>query len=68
MIGQDQKRELLEFDKLFGIVSQIKPFFIRNRTYPPLLHGQGAEQDFNRLTVLVVFPTLLLGLVWSDSL
>src|SRR5207244_11600171 len=43
----------LELYKLLGIVSEVEPFLVRNRAYPPLLHGQRAKQNLDGLTVFV---------------
>ena len=44
---------VLELDEFFGEMTQVQPFFLGDQTYPPLLHRQGAEQDFDGPAIFV---------------
>jgi hypothetical protein len=49
----DTSKRSLEFDKSLGVMRQIEPFFVRNRTNTPVLHGEGAKEDLNGVPVFV---------------
>ena len=42
------------FKKFFWIVRQVQSFFIRYRSYTPLLHGQRTKKDVNRNPCLIL--------------
>lgn len=54
LIATPFERCRLELNKLLWVVRKIEPLLVGHEADAPLLHSQGAEQDFDGLAVFVL--------------